>query len=78
MCCMRSNEERVGVREMRQNLSKYLRRVATGETLEVTQRGRPVAILAPLAGPASPLDRLVTAGRTKLSEALLEERAARP
>jgi prevent-host-death family protein len=40
--------ERVGVRELRQNLSVYLRRVRRGEKLEVTERGRPVAILQPL------------------------------
>ena len=39
---------RVGVRELRQNLSVYLRRVEAGETLEVTHHGRVVAELAPL------------------------------
>jgi prevent-host-death family protein len=38
---------RVGVRELRQNLSVYLDRVKAGETLEVTEHGRPVARLAP-------------------------------
>ena len=38
---------RVGVRELRQNLSVYLDRVKAGETLEVTEHGRPVAQLAP-------------------------------
>jgi prevent-host-death family protein len=41
--------ERVGVRELRQNLSVYLRRVRRGESLEVTERGRPVAVLQPIA-----------------------------
>ena len=40
--------ERVGVRELRQNLSVYLRRVRSGESLEVTERGRPVAVLQPI------------------------------
>jgi len=40
--------ERVGVRELRQNLSVYLRRVRRGETLEVTERGQPVAVLQPI------------------------------
>lgn len=40
--------ERVGVRELRQNLSVYLRRVRRGEALLVTERGRPVAALQPL------------------------------
>ena len=37
--------ERVGVRELRRSASAILRRVAAGETVEVTDRGRPVAIL---------------------------------
>ena len=38
----------VGVRELRQNLSVYLRRIAQGETLRVTEHGRPVALLTPI------------------------------
>jgi prevent-host-death family protein len=53
----------VGVRELRQNLSKYLRRVQRGERLEVTERGKPVAVLAPLGEPKDALDRLIAAGR---------------
>ena len=37
----------VGVRELRQNLSKYLDRVKDGESLVVTERGREVARLIP-------------------------------
>src|SRR6266511_2730442 len=55
----------VGVRELRQNLSKYLRRVASGERLEVTERGMPVAVLAPLSESSSPLQRLVSSGRAR-------------
>ena len=40
--------QQVGVRELRQNLSVYLRRVRRGETLVVTERGLPVATLQPL------------------------------
>jgi prevent-host-death family protein len=40
----------VGVRELRQNLSVYLRRVARGERFVVTDRREPVAELVPLAG----------------------------
>ena len=55
---------RVGVRELRQNLSVYLRRVAAGETLEVTEHGRPVARLGPLPSRRlGVLDRLVEEGR---------------
>ncbi|HEV8130093.1 MAG TPA: type II toxin-antitoxin system prevent-host-death family antitoxin [Acidobacteriota bacterium] len=58
-----SQKKSVGVRELRQNLSVYLRRVKQGVLLEVTERGRPVAILAPLPEPATALDRLVASGR---------------
>ena len=61
MCYM--PERQVGVRELRQNLSKYLRRVERGERLEVTEHGRPVAVLAPLAEAETPLARLVASGR---------------
>ena len=51
----------VGVRELRQRASELLRRVEAGETIEVTDRGRPVAVLAPLPE-AEPLERLRAAG----------------
>ena len=47
----------------RQNLSVYLRRVAAGETIEVTDRGEPVAVLAPLPHLRDPVARLVADGR---------------
>jgi len=37
--------DRIGVRELRQQASAILRRVAAGETVEVTDRGRTVAVL---------------------------------
>jgi prevent-host-death family protein len=40
-----SHMDRVGVRELRRQASAILRRVAEGETFEVTDRGRPVAVL---------------------------------
>jgi prevent-host-death family protein len=39
--------ETVGVRELRQNLSRYLERVKRGENLVVTERGQVVARLVP-------------------------------
>jgi prevent-host-death family protein len=61
----RQASNRVGVRELRQNLSVYLDRVIGGETLEVSARGRPVAVLAPLPAPATTVERLVAAGRAQ-------------
>jgi prevent-host-death family protein len=54
--------ERVGVRELRQNLSVYLRRVRAGESLEVTERGEPVALLKPLHEPDDVLAELEARG----------------
>lgn len=55
--------ERVGVRELRQNLSRWLRRVQAGESFEVTERGSPVARLTPLTSANSALARLAAQGR---------------
>lgn len=47
------------MRELRQNLSRYLVQVKAGESFTVTERGREVARLSP-SGPAdSPIARLV-------------------
>ena len=55
---------RVGVRELRQNLSVYLDRVKAGETLEVTEHGQPVAQLGPRPQKAvSILDQMIADGR---------------
>jgi len=50
----------VGIRELRQHASELLRRVEDGESIEITDRGRPVAVLAPL--PADPVERLRASG----------------
>lgn len=59
----------VGVRELRQRASELLRRVERGETIEITDRGRPVARLTPLPE-GSPLDILKSAG--EIDSATLE------
>lgn len=51
--------ERIGVRELRQHASRYLARVRAGETIEVTDRGRPVARLVPV---EETWDDLIAAG----------------
>ncbi len=38
----------VAVRELKQNLSKYLEHAARGTTIRVTDRGKPKALLGPL------------------------------
>lgn len=53
----------VGIAELRQNLSLYLRRVENGERLLVTDRNRPVAELGPPPSTGRALDRLIAEGR---------------
>jgi len=55
--------ERIGVRELRQHASRYLAMVKAGETVEVTERGVLIALLAPPGGHRSARERLVAAGR---------------
>ena len=50
--------DRVGVRQLRQNLSRYLDQVKSGSTLVVTERGREVARLVPSGVGDSALGRL--------------------
>lgn len=53
----------VGIAELRQHLSRYLQRVASGERLLVTDHNRPVAELGPPPTTGAAMDRLVAAGR---------------
>jgi prevent-host-death family protein len=52
----------IGVRELRQRASEYLRQVERGRTLQVTARGRPVALLVP-AGQGGRRQQLTASGR---------------
>jgi prevent-host-death family protein len=63
MCYMRCSKNEVGVRELRQNLSVYLRRVKAGHALDVKERGIRVAMLVPARGRSTILERLVETGR---------------
>jgi prevent-host-death family protein len=56
----------VGVRELRQRASELLRRVEDGESIEITDRGRPVAMLTPV--PEDPLARLRASGDLAASD----------
>jgi prevent-host-death family protein len=60
---MYMSNDSVGVAELRQNLSLYLRRVERGERLLVTDRNRPVAELGPPATTGPAIDRLLAEGR---------------
>lgn len=59
----------VGIRELKDHLSSVLRRVKRGETVTITERRRPVAILIPAATVESEriLERLAKTGRLSWS-----------
>jgi prevent-host-death family protein len=54
--------ERVGIRELRDNLKDYLEKVELGESIEITKNGRTIGMIVPKAS-GDPVDRLVTEGR---------------
>ena len=60
------------IRELRQRASELLRPVEAGETIEITDRGRPVAVLAPLPD-QRPIDRLRATGDLVPAQADLKD-----
>lgn len=55
--------ERIGIRELRQQLSSVIRRVRSGRTLEVTDRGRTVARIVPVAPSLPGAEQLIAEGK---------------
>ena len=53
----------VGIRELNQRTSQILDRVRAGETIEITDRGMPIAEIRPIGREQSVLARLVAEGR---------------
>jgi len=62
----------VGVRELRQRASELLRLVERGETIEITDRGRPVARLGPVPL-GTPLEQMHGAGEIEAASAGLDD-----
>lgn len=63
----------VGVRELRQHASRYLREVEGGESLQVTDRGRPIAMIVPIANEVSGLEALRRSGRIRPARGKVED-----
>lgn len=57
----------VGIRELRDHLSRYLEQVRDGEEITVTDRGRAVARILPISGERK-IDRLIAEGRVTPAE----------
>ena len=57
-----TNRVEVGVRDLKNNLSRYLDRVRNGDEVVVTDRGRPVARLLAIDASTDRLSDLIEAG----------------
>lgn len=60
--------ERIGIRELRQHASRWVRRAGAGESFEVTDRGRPVARLMPIPPPSAGVEQLSVESRITSAE----------
>ncbi len=60
--------DQVGIRALQQNASTVVQRAAAGEVIVITDRGRPVARVVPMA--ASPLQQLLDEGRARPARTL--------
>lgn len=65
----------VGVRELRDHLSRYLTRVGEGHTIIVTDHGRPVARIVPADVPTT-LERMIAEGKVTPASRGKSERPA--
>jgi prevent-host-death family protein len=63
----------IGIRELRQNASKYLRLVEErGEPIQITDRGRPIALLGPVPT-GSRIEQLRASGRIRPGRGSLKD-----
>lgn len=65
----------VGIRELRDHLSRYIQQVESGDEVVVTDRGRAVARVVPING-TRVIDRLIAEGL--VTAAVTRKRRARP
>lgn len=61
--CYNSEMTRIGIRELRQHASQYLELVKAGGVVEVTERGKLVALLVSPTPAVAARDRLIASGR---------------
>jgi prevent-host-death family protein len=57
--------ESIGLRELNQNPSRAVARVRAGASIVVTDRGRPILHMVPVAEPPTTLQRMVAAGEAR-------------
>ncbi|WP_374687443.1 type II toxin-antitoxin system Phd/YefM family antitoxin [Promineifilum sp.] len=66
-------DERVGIRELKSGLSEYLRRVKAGETIVITERGRPIGRIVPEGLTLATFDRPLWEAAAGMGLAVLPE-----
>lgn len=62
---MKDVAETIGIRELRQNASRYIAMVKEGRRIAVTERGALVGYLEPVDEATTAFDRLVAAGQVR-------------
>jgi prevent-host-death family protein len=67
-----SNMTKVGIRQLKQNATDVLKHVKAGRSVEVTERGRPIALIVPLPKGGS-IERLIAEGRATPAEGNLND-----
>ena len=68
-------ESGVNIRELKAHLSKYLRKVKEGQTVLITERGKPIGRIIPEGEPLEDrLSKIVSAGLAEWSGKQLEPR----
>ncbi len=55
----------IGIRELREDLSRAIKRVRRGQVLVVTDHGQPVARIVPIVPVASVMGDLIAAGKVR-------------
>lgn len=63
--------KQIGIRALQQHASAVVREAAAGESLEITDRGRPVAMLVPIR--SSGLQRLTELGLVRAARISISE-----
>lgn len=68
-----AEHESIGIRELRQNASRYVAAAKAGQRVPVTEHGKLVAYLVPAEEPTSILDRLEAAGQLRRATARMSD-----
>jgi prevent-host-death family protein len=64
----------VGVRELRDNLSRFLAEVKEGKSVVVLDHGHPIGVIKPWTRPDDPLEQLIRQGRARRPDTYAKRR----